>query len=149
MASILRIKRSGTSGNPSTLGQGELAYSSLADNGSNGGDRLYIGTGTEFAGDAVNHEVIGGKYFTSKLDHDLGTLTPNSAILVDVNSKIDVLNVDNITLNGNTISTTDSDGGLILAPNGTGTTTVNSVVFGTTVDAVGKRIVQVGTPTGD
>ena len=149
MASILRIKRSGTSGNPSSLGQGELAYSSLADNGSNGGDRLYIGTGTEVAGNAVNHEVIGGKYFTSKLDHALGTLTPNSAILVDANSKIDVLNVDNITLNGNTISTTNSNGGLILAPNGTGTTTVNSVVFGTTVDVVGKRITQVATPTAD
>jgi hypothetical protein len=149
MASILRIKRSGTSGNPSTLGQGELAYSSLADNGSNGGDRLYIGTGTETSGNAVNHEVIGGKYFTSKLDHALGTLTPNSAILVDANSKIDVLNVDNITLNGNTISTTNSNGGLILAPNGTGTTTVNSVVFGTTVDVVGKRITQVATPTAD
>ena len=149
MASILRIKRSGTSGNPSSLGQGELAYSSLADNGSNGGDRLYIGTGTETSGNAVNHEVIGGKYFTSKLDHALGTLTPNSAILVDVNSKIDVLNVDNVTLNGNTISTTNTDGGLILAPNGTGTTTVNSVVFGTTVDVVGKRITQVGTPTAD
>ena len=149
MASILRIKRSGTSGNPSSLGQGELAYSSLADNGSNGGDRLYIGTGTETSGNAVNHEVIGGKYFTSKLDHALGTLTPNSAILVDVNSKIDVLNVDNVTLNGNTISTTNTDGGLILAPNGTGTTTVNSVVFGTTVDVVGKRITQVATPTAD
>jgi hypothetical protein len=149
MASILRIKRSGTAGDPTTLGQGELAYSSLADNGSNGGDRLYIGTGTEVAGNAVNHEVIGGKYFTSKLDHALGTLTPNSAILVDANSKIDVLNVDNVTLNGNTISTTDTNGGLILAPNGTGTTTVNSVVFGTTVDVVGKRITQVATPTAD
>ena len=149
MASILRIKRSGTAGDPTTLGQGELAYSSLADNGSNGGDRLYIGTGTEVAGNAVNHEVIGGKYFTSKLDHALGTLTPNSAILVDANSKIDVLNVDNVTLNGNTVSTTNTNGGLILAPNGTGTTTINSVVFGTTVDAVGKRIVQVGTPTAD
>lgn len=149
MASILRIKRSGTAGDPTTLGQGELAYSSLADNGSNGGDRLYIGTGTEVAGNAVNHEVIGGKYFTSKLDHALGTLTPNSAILVDANSKIDVLNVDNITLNGNTVSTTNTNGGLILAPNGTGTTTVNSVVFGTTVDVVGKRITQVATPTAD
>ena len=149
MASILRIKRSGTAGDPTTLGQGELAYSSLADNGSNGGDRLYIGTGTEVAGNAVNHEVIGGKYFTSKLDHALGTLTPNSAILVDENSKINVLNVDNVTLDGNTISTTNTNGGLILAPNGTGTTTVNSVVFGTTVDVVGKRITQVATPTAD
>ena len=36
MASIIRIKRSATSGNPTTLAAGELAYSSLADNfGSN------------------------------------------------------------------------------------------------------------------
>lgn len=67
MASILRIKRSETSGNPTTLGQGELAYSALTDNGSNGGDRLYIGMGTETAGNAVNHVVIGGKYFTDQI----------------------------------------------------------------------------------
>lgn len=149
MASILRIKRSGTSGDPSTLGQGELAYSSLADNGSNGGDRLYIGTGTEVAGNAVNHEVIGGKYFTSKLDHALGTLTPNSAILVDANSKIDVINVDNVTINGNTVSTTDTNGNLILSPNGNGVVNVKSVLFGTNVDVVGKRITQLATPTAD
>lgn len=149
MASILRIKRSGTSGDPSTLGQGELAYSSLADNGSNGGDRLYIGTGTEVAGNAVNHEVIGGKYFTSKLDHALGELTPNSAILTDANSKIDVINVDNVTINGNTISTTDTNGNLILAPHGAGQVNVKSVLFGTNVDVVGKRITQLATPTAD
>lgn len=149
MASILRIKRSGTSGDPSTLGQGELAYSSLADNGSNGGDRLYIGTGTEVAGNAVNHEVIGGKYFTSKLDHALGTLTPNSAILVDANSKIDVINVDNVTINGNTISTTDTNGNLILSPNGNGQVNVKSVLFGSNIDVVGKRITQLATPTAD
>ena len=68
MASILRIKRSELSGNPATLGAGELAYSALPNNGSNGGDRLYIGTGTESAGNAVNHVVIGGKYFTDTID---------------------------------------------------------------------------------
>lgn len=67
MASNIKIKRSETSGNPSTLGAGELAYSALADNGSNGGDRLYIGSGTETAGNAVNHVVIGGKYFTDMI----------------------------------------------------------------------------------
>ena len=64
MTASLKIKRSETSGNPSILGAGEIAYSSLVDNGSNGGDRLYIGTGTETNGNAVNHAVIGGKYFT-------------------------------------------------------------------------------------
>lgn len=64
MASIVRIKRSSVSGNPAVLAAGELAYSGLTDNGSNGGDRLYIGLGTETAGNAANHVVIGGKYFT-------------------------------------------------------------------------------------
>jgi len=108
MASIIRIKRSGTSGDPTTLAAGELAYSYLADNGSNGGDRLYVGTGTEIAGNAVNHEVIGGKFFTQMLDHAKGTLTPNSAIIVDADSKIDRLLVDDLVLDGSTISSTGS-----------------------------------------
>jgi hypothetical protein len=108
MASLLRIKRSGTSGDPSTLGQGELAYSYLPDNGSNGGDRLYIGTGTEIAGNAVNHEVIGGKFFTQMLDHDKGTVTPNSALIVDADSKLNILKVDDIIIDGSSISATGS-----------------------------------------
>ena len=120
MASIIRIKRSGTNGNPSTLGAGELAYSALAGTISNGGDRLYIGFGTETAGNAANRFVIGGKYFTDMMDHATGTLTANSAVLVDANSKIDVWNVDNLTLNGNTISSTDTNGNILLDPNGTG-----------------------------
>lgn len=67
MASNIKIKRSAVAGNPATLGAGELAYSSLADNGSNGGDRLYIGTGSETDGNAANHEVIGGKFFTAMI----------------------------------------------------------------------------------
>lgn len=64
MASNIKIKRSETLGNPAVLGAGELAYSSLVGTNANGGDRLYIGTGTETGGNAVNHVVIGGKYFT-------------------------------------------------------------------------------------
>lgn len=120
MASIVRIKRSEVSGNPATLGQGELAYSALTDNGVNGGDRLYIGMGTETAGNAVNHVVIGGKYFTDKLDHNPGTVTPNSAIIVDANGKIDNLKVDNIEIDANTISSTNANGNINLEPNGSG-----------------------------
>lgn len=120
MATLIKIKRSEVSGNPSILGAGELAYSALANNGTNGGDRLYIGTGTETNGDAANHVVIGGKYFMDMLDHTPGTLTASSAIIVDASSKIDNLKVDNLDLNGNTISTTDTNGNLVLSPNGTG-----------------------------
>jgi hypothetical protein len=126
MASIIRIKRSTTAGNPTTLGAGELAYSALTNNDSNGGDRLYIGIGTETAGDAANHIVIGGKYFTDLLDHTRGTLTASSALVVDASSKLDNLKVDNLDLNGNTISTTDSNGNLVLAPNGTGAVSLTS-----------------------
>jgi hypothetical protein len=126
MASIIRIKRSTTAGNPTTLGAGELAYSALGNNDSNGGDRLYIGIGTETAGDAANHIVIGGKYFTDLLDHTRGTLTASSALITDASSKLDNLKVDNLDLNGNTISTTDSNGNLVLAPNGTGKVSLTS-----------------------
>jgi hypothetical protein len=120
MASIIRIKRSTTAGNPTTLAAGELAYSGLTDNDSNGGDRLYLGLGTETAGNAASHLVIGGKYFTDLLDHTRGTLTASSALITDSNSKLDNLKVDNLDLNGNTISSTDANGNIVLDPNGTG-----------------------------
>jgi len=130
MASIIRIKRSSVSGNPATLGAGELAYSALVDNGSNGGDRLYIGMGTETAGNAANHVVIGGKYFTDMLDHTKGVLTASSALITDASSKLDNLKVDNLDLNGNTISTTDTNGDLLLTPNGTGKTVITNPYIG-------------------
>jgi hypothetical protein len=108
MASTIRIKRSTVSGNPSTLAAGELAYSALTDNGSNGGDRLYIGIGTETAGNATNHYVIGGKYFTDMLDHTPGILTASSALIVDSNKKLDELRVDGITLNDVEISSSST-----------------------------------------
>jgi hypothetical protein len=85
MASILRIKRSDVSGNPAVLGAGELAYSALADNGSNGGDRLYIGTGVETAGNAVNHVIIGGKRYTDLVDAATNLNTALTIVRRDVN----------------------------------------------------------------
>ena len=127
MASIIKIKRSGTSGAPSTLKLGEMAYSYLAGTEGNGGDRLYMGTGgADISGNANEIEVIGGVYFTDKLDHTPGTLTASSAIIVDASSKIDTLNVDNITIDGNTISSTDTNGNIILDPDGTGEIQVSS-----------------------
>ena len=142
MATITRIKRSDTAGNPSTLGQGELAYSALADNGSNGGDRLYIGMGTETSGDAVNHIVIGGKYFTDKLNHTPGVVTALKALLVDSNKKLDELNVDNITINGNTISSTNTNGNIVLAPNGTGKLSFNGVYSFPTTDGTTNQFLK-------
>lgn len=126
-ASIIRIKRSQVSGNPSTLANGELAYSALPNNDVNGGDRLYIGIGNETNGNAANHFVIGGKYFTDLADHTRGTLEPDSAILVDSNKKINELFVDNLGFDGNEISSTDSNGDILITPDGTGKTIVSNL----------------------
>lgn len=129
MSTIIKIKNSGVSGSPSALATGELAYSYLAGTLSNGGERLYIGTGAEDSqtGAAANIEVIGGTYFTSKLDHTPGTLTAGSALIVDSNSKIDIFNVDNLRLDGNSLTSTDANGDINITANGTGDVNVSTL----------------------
>lgn len=123
---ILRIKRSTTAGNPALLGEGELAYSAANYNTTAGGGRLYIGIGAETGGDAASHLVIGGQYFTDKLDHAAGTLTENSALIADADKKLDNLKIDNLDFNGNTISSTDVNGNIVLSPNGSGLISADS-----------------------
>ena len=129
MATILKIKRSSTNptATPSALGQGELAYgegtSTYTDAQSasvTSFGKLFVGRGAETNGEAANIDIIGGRYFTDLLDHGHGTITANSAAIVDSANKVDEWNVDNITLNGNTISTTNSNGDLTVDTNGTG-----------------------------
>lgn len=124
--SIIRIKRSTTSGSPNVLAVGELAYSALPNNDSNGGDRLYLGGGTETAGNASDRIVIGGKYFTDLLDHTRGILTADSALIADSNKKLDELLIDNLSLNGNIISSTNTDGNISVLPNGSGKTIIKN-----------------------
>lgn len=105
MASFLKIKRSDTSGNPAVLGAGELAYSGLADNGSNGGDRLYIGMGIETAGNAVNHIIIGGKRYTDMVDAATDLNTVSTLVKRDSNGDFSARNIT-ATLLGNSSTTT-------------------------------------------
>ena len=115
MAQIVKIKRSNTTAVPSSLSKGEMAYSSSSD-------KLFIGE----PGDSSVH-VIGGKLYVDMLDHTAGTVTASSALIVDASSKLDVLNVDNLTFNGNTISSTDSNGDLTIAPHGSGDLVLDGV----------------------
>jgi len=89
------------SGGSNILKTGEMAYSYLAGTVSNGGDRLYIGTGDDSGGTAPSQEVIGGVYFTSMLDHQPGTLTASSALIVNNNKHIDELNVGGLRVDTN------------------------------------------------
>ena len=119
MATTIKIKRSTGSTAPSSLSAGELAYTGGSGTYSNGGSRLYIGNPSD-----ASNLVIGGKYFTDALDHAPGTLTASSAIIVDADSKIDNLLVDNLQLNGNTITATGAmnltaSGNIVLSHNGT------------------------------
>lgn len=126
MASIVRIKRSAVAGNPSTLGQGELAYSSLADNGSNGGDRLYIGMGTETGGNAVNHVVIGGKFFTDLVSAATNINTASTIVKRDASGNFSAGTIT-ATLTGNASSSSKWVSPRDLSLTGDGTATIASV----------------------
>ena len=98
---ILVSENTGTplSGGNRILRQGEMAYSYAPHGTTTGGDRLYIGTGSEDgSGIAGAQEVIGGVYFTEMLDHSKGTLTANSAVLVNGNKHVDELNTAGLKL---------------------------------------------------
>jgi hypothetical protein len=123
---VIRIKRSTGTTAPGSLKTAEIAYAMGTGTQANVGDRLFFGKGDDGAGNATTVVVIGGEYFTNMLDHVAGTLTASSAIITDASSKIDNLKVDNIDINGNTISSTDTDGNIVLSPNGTGSVNVDT-----------------------
>lgn len=60
-----------------------------------------------------------------------GTVTASKALIVDASSKLNVLNVDNITVDGNTISSTNSNGNINLTPNGTGKVVLSGINYPT------------------
>lgn len=120
MSTVIKLKYSSTTNQPADdlLQLAEPAYSYASD-------KLFIGA--DDAGTIVPH-AIGGKFFTDMLDHTKGVLTASSAIVTDSNNKIDVLNVDNLTFDGNTITSTDANGDIVLTPNGTGEIDLNANV---------------------
>ena len=114
----VKIKRTTGDTKPTTVDAGELIYA--YDTSGNGGTyarKLFIGDPTS---NTNSPKIIGGEVFTEKLDHTAGTLTASSAVIVDASSKIDVLNVDNITLDGNSITSTDTNGNINITPDNTG-----------------------------
>ena len=142
MGNVFRIKTS--AGTPTLVGKeglnilkiGEFGYS-YVDGDSAGGDRLFIGIGPQKSnGYASEYVTIGGQYFVEMLDHPEGKLHPSSAIITDANNKIDKILIDNISIDGNTISTTDPDGNIILDPNGSGFIDASTSIISNVVDPV-------------
>jgi hypothetical protein len=124
MSTIIQIKRNSGTTAPGTsdLVIGEMAYAYDASNDGVSG-KLYI-EAVNSSNAALIH-TIGGKYFTDLLDHTKGTTTANSALLVDANKKLNELLVDNITIDGSDISSSNSNGNITLTPNGTGSVVIN------------------------
>ena len=126
MASIIRIKRSSGTDKPASLNWGELGY--VTGIGSYGGlnqykDRVFLGD------DGSNVNPIGGYYYASMMEHSPGAIagvtnTRNSdggiVVILDSSRKVDQWNVDNLRLDGNTFSSQNTDGDIVLDPNGTG-----------------------------
>ena len=139
MATIIQIKRSAGATAPSTLKLGELAYTYATGTQTNLGDRLFVGEGgVDSNGDANVISVIGGQYFTDKLDHVHGTLTASSALIVDTNKAIDEILIGNSTTIGGTLKLNEgtnngSSYAAIKAPN----TLASNITF-TLPDAYGS-----------
>lgn len=86
MASIIKIKRSGTTEVPAAgLGSGELAYSWKS-----GVDKLYIGWGAEVDGVAQNISAIGGKAYVDMLEAATSANTANTLVKRDGDGNINV-----------------------------------------------------------
>ena len=131
MATIIQHKRTTTANLPSTLEQGELAFlydtgSTDTDAGGNGG-RLYIGHPTTNSNTPLK---IGGSYYTGLMDHTHGTVTASTALLVDSNKKLNELLVDNITIDGNAITSTNTNGNITITPAGTGKSVIGNLYVG-------------------
>ena len=101
MAQTIKIKRSTTTAVPTSLSAGELAYS---DNS----DKLFIGRPSDGAVVA-----IGGETYVNLFPATAGVLEASKLVQVDSNKKINEWLVDNITINGNTVS---ASGNLVLDP---------------------------------
>ena len=128
MATIIKIKRTTGATAPSGLNQGELAYvydTSQTNNGVGGnGYRLFIGDPTSTSNSAIE---IGGEYFTNLLDHSHGVVTANSSVIVDGSKKVDEWNVDNLKLDGNAFTSTNTNGDITITPNGTGKSIISNI----------------------
>jgi len=131
MASTILIKRSTGTTVPASLEFGELAVTVGAGTQVNRGDRVFVGDNN------TTVQVIGGKYFTDMLDHVHGTLTSDSAVIVDNNSKVDRFRVDDVNIDANVVETDTTDTDLIFRANGLGKLVIEDsqeLEFGTTGD---------------
>jgi hypothetical protein len=140
MASFIKIKRSTGTLAPASIQYGELAYTTGVGTHGNGGGKLFVGD------NVPNAVAVGGRYYTDLLSIAPGLVAgqtnPTTAAngfvaILDQNRKVDQWNVDNLTLDLNTLSSTNVDGDIIFDPNGSGEVLIPDdtyLTFGTSKD---------------
>jgi len=144
MASFIRIKRSTGTTAPSSLKFGELGVT-LSGSGTQGnsGDRLFVGDNGE------NPQVVGGRYFTDLLSNVAGSVASAAnastaangfVAILDQNRKVDQWNVDNLRLDANVLSSTNTDGDIFFTPNGSGEVVIGDDIFLTFGDSKDAKI---------
>ncbi len=106
----------------SVIGDGNTTYYAIVD--STAGDwevgiGTYTASGTTLSRDTILESSSGGTAvnFIAGIKDVFVTYPAEKAVYFDA---ADAVNIDNIKLDGNTISTTNSNGNLTVAPNGTG-----------------------------
>ena len=144
MASIIRVKRSTGTTAPGSLQFGEVGVT-LSGGGTqaNKGDRLFVGD------NAGNPQVVGGRYFTDLLSIAPGLVagqsnptTASNGFVPVLNSdrKVDQWNVDNLRLDANVLSSTNTDGDIFFEPNGSGEVVIGDDIFLTFGDSKDAKI---------
>jgi hypothetical protein len=106
--------------------------------------------GAETSGNAANHFVIGGTYYTGLIDASVaGTLTTSESSIpvLSATGTIDTWKVGNTQLTANTLSTTNTNGNLTIAPNGTGSVLLTSSKASTS-NSTGALVVTGGVGIG-
>jgi len=71
----------------------------------------------------VNNRVITWNGTTGKVFHNTALVTINAGVVAGVTA----LTVDNLTIDGNTITSTDTNGSITLTPNGSGSVVISKV----------------------
>ena len=144
MASIIRVKRSTGTSAPSSLNFGEVGVT-LSGSGTQGnsGDRLFVGDNSS------NPQVVGGRYFTDLLNNTPGSVASAAnastaangfVAILDQTRKVDQWNVDNLRLDANVLSSTNTDGDIFFTPNGSGEVVIGDDIFLTFGDSKDAKI---------
>ena len=144
MASIIRVKRSTGTVAPSSLNFGEVGVT-LSGSGTQGnkGDRLFVGD------NSGNPQVVGGRYFTDLLNNTPGSVASGAnastasngfVAILDQSRKVDQWNVDNLRLDANVLSSTNTDGDIFFTPNGSGEVVIGDDIFLTFGDSKDAKI---------